>query len=118
MDFKGRGFPFRFRCACQGMFRAWRSEASFKTQVVFAVLAISSLFFLKPPLSWCALVIVMVCLVLAFELVNTALEHVLDGLHPEKAEFVRIAKDCAAGAVLLASLCAVAVYAMMLVALC
>jgi diacylglycerol kinase len=34
----------------------------------------------------------MIGLVLAAELVNTALEHTLDGLHAEQAEFVRIAR--------------------------
>lgn len=60
-----------------------------------------------------ALVIVMVALVLAAELFNTALEHLLDGLHPQQAEFVRIAKDCSAGAVLLFSITSVVVFALM-----
>ena len=54
---------------------------------------------------------------LAAELVNTALEHTLDGLHAEHAEFVRIAKDCAAAAVLVLSATAAIVFVLMLVAL-
>jgi diacylglycerol kinase (ATP) len=56
----------------------------------------------------------MVTLVLAAELFNTALEHALDGLHPQQAEFVRLAKDCAAAAVLVLSLGAVVVFGLML----
>lgn len=117
MSFKGRKFPFRLKCAWQGILRSWHNEASIRTQMLAGVLALSSLFFIKPPLVWCALVVVMICIVLVLELVNTALEHVLDGLHPENAEFVRMAKDCAAGAVLLSSACAVAVYAMMILSI-
>ena len=117
MNFKGRTFPFRLRCAGQGIAQAWLREASFRLQTLAAVFALGSLFFLHPPLVWAVLVIILVCFVLAMELVNTAVEYVLDGLHPEEAEFVRIAKDCAAGAVLVSSMCALAVYIMMLIAL-
>lgn len=111
---KGRSFLFRLKCAFSGIAFAFRSESSFRIQILAAILALSSLIVIKPPLVWAALVVVMICLVLASELVNTAIEHVLDGMHPEKAEFVRIAKDCAAAAVLVTSLASVVVYAMLL----
>ena len=44
--------------------------------------------------------------VLAAELLNTALEHLADRLHPEQHPVIRTAKDCAAAAVLLASISA------------
>ena len=69
---------------------------------------------LRPALIWVALIITLVGLVLAVELVNTALERTLDGLHAEQAEFVRIAKDCAAAAVLVLSATSVVVFALML----
>ena len=48
-------------------------------------------------------------LVLGLELVNTALEHLADHLHPETHAEIRIAKDCAAAAVLVASAAAAVV---------
>jgi undecaprenol kinase len=42
--------------------------------------------------------------VLALELVNAALEYVIDRLHPEIHPEIRFAKDAAAGAVLIASM--------------
>lgn len=42
-------------------------------------------------------------LVLITELQNSALEHALDQIHPEKHEGIRRSKDMAAGAVLLAA---------------
>jgi undecaprenol kinase len=53
---------------------------------------------------------------LAAELLNTALERVIDHLHPESHPSIKIAKDCAAGAVLVLSLAAVAVFVALLVA--
>ncbi len=47
--------------------------------------------------------------VLALELVNTALEHLADHLHPDDHPAIRMAKDCAAGAVLIAAAAAVVI---------
>lgn len=111
---KGKGFFFRLGCALDGIVIAFRHESSFRFQLVAAVFACLSLFFLHPALLWSALVLVMIALVLAAELFNTAIEHVLDGLHPDEAEFVRIAKDCAAAGVLVLSIASVVVYALMI----
>ena len=45
----------------------------------------------------------MVSLVIAAELINTALEHLADHLHPEQHPRIKIVKDCAAAAVLILS---------------
>ena len=111
---KNHSFDKRCRCACQGLVSAFRYEASFRTQVVLGLGVLPFIFWLQPPLPWAALVIVMVALVLAAELFNTALEHLVDGLHPEEAGFVRVAKDCAAAAVLVLSVAAVIVFLLML----
>lgn len=111
---KGRNFMSRLSFALSGLSAAFRSEPSFRLQVLAACAAIITALWLRPPAVWLALVVVMSALVLAAELVNTALEHALDGLHPERAGFVRIAKDCAAASVLVLSLAAVAVYLLML----
>ena len=113
---KGQPFSYRLRVAVSGLREAFATERSFRTQLVAAGLAGTALAWLQPPLVWVALVVVMIGLVLAAELINTALEHLLDGLHPGQAEFARIAKDCAAAAVLVLSFAAVAVFALMLAA--
>ena len=97
----------------EGLRAAFQNEASFRIEVFAAVIAIAVTAWLSPSGAWLALVIVMVALVLAAELFNTALEHTLDGLHPEQAEFVRIAKDCSAGAVLVFSIASLAVFVLM-----
>lgn len=112
---KGKLFYHRLKFAREGLRFAFRNEASFRAELVATVGAIVVTVCQHPPALWLALVIVMVALVLAAELFNTALEHLLDGLHPEQAEFVRIAKDCSAAAVLVFSVASVVVFALMLI---
>jgi diacylglycerol kinase (ATP) len=51
--------------------------------------------------------------VIAAELINTALEHLADHLHPEQHPRIKIVKDCAAAAVLILSIGALWVAVMM-----
>ena len=65
---------------------------------------------------WWALICLCVALVVALEAMNSALEYLIDRLHPELHEEIGCAKDAAAGAVLLASIGAAVVGALMLLA--
>lgn len=111
---KGRNLLQRSRFAFGGLCHALRREASFRTELLAAALVGVSIAVLRPPMVWTALLVVMVALVLAVELLNTAIEEVLDGLHPDRADFVKHAKDCAAAAVLVLSAAAVLVFLLML----
>jgi undecaprenol kinase len=115
VQMKGRGLFVRVRFALAGIAHTLQQEASFQMQAIAGVGVLLAALILKPPLVWLALLAIMVVLVLAAELFNTALEETLDGLHPANAEFVRRAKDCAAGAVLLMSIGSVIVFVLMLV---
>ena len=61
-----------------------------------------------PARDW-AILVLTVAVVLAAEAANTALETIVDVISPEISEPARIAKDAAAGAVLLLAMGAVAV---------
>lgn len=106
---KNQPFGRRLRHAVDGIAAALRSEASLRTQVVLGLAAALVLAWLRPPAIWVALCVLAAAMVLALELVNTALEQLADRLHPELHPRIRIAKDCAAGAVLIASICAVVI---------
>lgn len=103
---KNQPFLRRLRHAVDGIGAALRAEASLRTQSLLAAGAAIVLLVLRPPLVWVALCILAAALVLALELVNTALEQLADRLHPETHPAIRTAKDCAAGAVLIASVTA------------
>ena len=107
----------RFQYATHGVVAAFRHESNFRLQLVLGLLAIAITLALDPPLVWTALVVIMIGAVLAAELVNTALEHALDAVHPDVSPLVKIAKDCSAAAVLILSVTAVVVFMLMVMAL-
>lgn len=112
--YKGQGLWRRSNFALQGIRRAFSLERSFRTQSLAALFAGLACLILRPGWLWSGLIAVAIGLVLALELVNTALEHALDGLNPEYAEFIAVAKDCAAGAVLVSSILSLVLFAFML----
>jgi undecaprenol kinase len=111
---KNQSFVRRLGFALGGLAAALRAEASFRTQVVAAVAVVVALLWLRPAPLWWALVALAIALVLAAELANTAVEHLADRLHPERHPDIKRVKDCMAGAVLVASLGALAVAAALL----
>lgn len=111
---KGKPFHTRAGFALAGIKAAWQLEASFRTQVVAACGALILLAVLQPPAIWWALILVVIAFILAAELFNTALEHLADHLHPEQHPKIRVAKDCAAAAVLVLSMAALGLSALIL----
>lgn len=101
----------RLGFALAGIREAWRRENSFKTQVIAAAAVLGALAWLRPAPLWWVIAGLTVGLVLAAEIFNTAVEGLADHLHPEQHPAIRVVKDCAAGAVLVASIAALAVAA-------
>jgi len=110
---KNRPFRERLGFAFAGLKAGWQRERSFRTHVVFAALAALALLILRPAPVWWGLVAVVVALVLALELVNSAMETVIDLLHPDRHPEIKAVKDMVAGAVLTISLAALVVAAAM-----
>jgi undecaprenol kinase len=106
-NMKNQSFAQRLSHAVAGFRAAFKTEASFRIQLLLAAMAAVVLALLRPPVVWVALCVVSGAAVLAAELLNTALEHLADRLHPEQHPTIRAAKDCAAAAVLVASIAAV-----------
>jgi undecaprenol kinase len=110
--------PFRRQLgfALAGIVRTARREKSFRTQLTLAAAGAAIVAAARPALVWVAMFVLAAAQVLALELVNAALEAALDRLHPEAHPAIGAAKDAAAGAVLVASVAAAAVGALMLAA--
>ena len=95
--------------AVAGLRQAFRSERSLRLQAA-ALLGISILLLiLRPGAAWTAVVLLASGAVITAELFNTAIEALADRVQPEPDPAIRIVKDCAAAAVLVSSLAAVAV---------
>ena len=108
---KNSRFLKRMQFALTGIGSALRTEKSFRTQMAAAIGVAIVLLLLHPSALWCAVLIGVSALVLVTELLNTAIEHLADHLHPDLHPQIKIVKDCAAGAVLLASLFALLIAA-------
>ena len=106
---KNLSFAKRMSFALTGLAHAVRAERSLRTQLVCLLVVVMALAYLQPPAVWWALVGLGAAGVLAAELFNTAIEHLADHVQPELHPQIRIVKDCAAAAVLCATLGAVAV---------
>ena len=114
---KNRSFAVRLGFALGGVAHALRAEHSFRTQVVAAVAVAAVLFWLRPAPIWWAVIGLTCAAVLAVELLNTAIEHLADHLHPELHPTIKVVKDLGAAAVLILSIGALVVAAALLVEL-
>ncbi len=107
---KNQPFHKRLGFALQGISAAWRTEASFRQQCLAALAVLVFLGWCRPAPLWWALLLLNCGIVMAAELFNSALEQMLDRLHPEQHPAIKIAKDCAAAAVLMLSISAAGVF--------
>jgi diacylglycerol kinase (ATP) len=99
-----------FQYAWLGVAYAFRTQRNFRIHVVIALIALSLGWVLQLAAMAMALISMTCGLVLAMELLNTALEAVVDlTVGREYHVLAQIAKDCAAAAVLIAALVAVLV---------
>lgn len=94
------------RYSLKGLKAAFRHEAAFRQEVVLTVLLLPLAWWISDgPISW--LILVGSCfLVLITELLNSAIESVVDRIGPEKHELSGRAKDIGSAAVMLALLLA------------
>ena len=98
-----------FGCAIKGFFGAVCSEGHLRFHLVAAVyVLVFSSFYNFTAAQW-AVLIILSAVVIAAELVNTAIEDTCDAVTTEQNEHIRRAKDMAAGAVLVLSIAAAAI---------
>ena len=103
---KRTGFFRSFGCALKGIAVTIRDERNIKVQLAVAALALTlGAVVLRDPLEWAVVILCCGC-VIGAELINTAIEHVVDLVSPEWNELAGKAKDVAAGAVLVIALAA------------
>ena len=100
-----------FANAASGILQAALHERNFKIELGFAVAAIIFGLVLQIDFTQWAVIFVCFGMVLGGECVNTALEATVDLASPEYNELAKRAKDCAAGAVLVASIASLLVAA-------
>jgi len=99
--------PRSFQAAWVGIVGAFKHERNFQIHIIITVTVIAFLLiFGATAVEW-AVIVGFIALVLVAELLNTVLEHLLDYFKPEVNPAIKMMKDMAAGAVLVAAVSAV-----------
>lgn len=98
-----------------GLKAAWRHEAAFRQELVMAVVLIPLSFVLGQSAAQIGLMVMSVLLVLMIELINSAVEAVVDRFGGEQHQLSGRAKDIGSAAVAIAILNLVIVWAVILV---
>ena len=103
-DFKGKkGFVRLWNAlgySRDGLAAAWKNEAAFREEVLLAVIAIPLALFLGKTGVDRSILIGSIILILIVEILNSAIEAVVDKASPEKHELAKRAKDMGSAAVL------------------
>lgn len=100
-----------------GITHAWREEHSFRSWVWANLVSATLVFALPLTFAERALILSLGMLVMAFELVNTAIENVVDYISKEHHPMAKAAKDCGSGAVFVSALAAGVAWVVVLVRL-
>ncbi len=101
--------PDAFTYAWFGIMATFKEERNFRIELIIAVVALIAAVILSlEPLEW-AVIILLITLVLALELANSALESVTDLVSPDTHPLAKYTKDAMAGAVLIAAFGAVVI---------
>jgi diacylglycerol kinase (ATP) len=113
--YKGRGGPGRLlgalRNSASGLLQAWRAEASFRQEL--ALCAVLAPLALVAPVTALERLLLLgsLVIVLIVELLNSAIENVVDRVSLERHPLSKQAKDAGSAAVLLALLLAAGTWA-------
>jgi len=90
----------RFLYAFAGLKVTLATERSFRADVISASLVVLLLLVTRPAPVWWAILLLACGLVMSVELINTAVEKLVDHLHPDLHDAIKVVKDTLAGAVL------------------
>ena len=94
-----------FQYAWAGVSYAFKTQRNFRIHVALGCIVAIAGTILRVSAIEAAILAIVICLVLVLELLNTALESVVDlTVQQTYHELAKVAKDCAAGAVLIAAI--------------
>ncbi len=103
------------RYSLAGLQAAWKNEAAFREEVLLAAIAVPLALYLGHSGVERAVLIASVWSILVVEILNSAIEAVVDKASPERHELAKRAKDMGSAAVMLTMIGAAAVWICILV---
>lgn len=99
-----RTFKGSVKNCLDGISYVTKNEKNFKREIALGIIALILSYILKIDKIEFIIILTMICLVLTTEIINTAIERVVDLVTKEYHELARIAKDVSAGSVLVTSI--------------
>ena len=99
-----RQFTRSLRHAFRGLAYAVKNEKNFQNELVAAILVIAAMFYFNVTQGEAIVLFVVIMAVLIMELLNTAMERVIDILKPKIHPYAKLIKDLMAASVLMMSL--------------
>lgn len=109
-----RHFLISVRWSLDGFFAALKHEPSFREGMIFAVLLVPVAVILPVNAVSTALMIASLALILVVELLNSAIELIIDYLRPEQHPLAKRIKDMASAAVFLSYVSCIIVWTILL----
>lgn len=101
---KGYTIKNSAKAAARGLIYAFKNEQNFRIETYVALIVIGALIVCKASFEQWAIIITMIFLVFMIELMNTAIERVVDILKPRKHPYAGVIKDVSAASVLVLSI--------------
>ena len=101
--------PKSFKFALKGLKTAFDNEPNFRTHSVTTLIVLVAAYFFDFSTTEYAILVLTIGFVLILELVNTAMESIVNLVSPEVKDQAKIAKDVSAAAVLMAAMMAILV---------
>ena len=90
-----------FKYSFEGLFAAFKSETAFKQDILLCLFAVVALFFINVSLLNKILLALSLVFIILAELINTAIETIVDRISPEKHHLSKKAKDIGSAIVML-----------------
>lgn len=101
---KSRGLSDSFSNAARGVRTAINSERNLRMDLAAALAVVAAGFYLGLSLAEWSIIVMAIAMVIAMEMINTAIENFADRVAPNYDQAVGAAKDLAAGAVLVTAM--------------
>ncbi len=109
-----RNFFYSVRYSIDGFFAALKHEPSFREDLIFAICLVPLAIVLPVNAVSTALMIASLILILIVELLNSAIEWIIDYLRPERHPLAKRIKDMASAAVFLSYINCIVVWVILL----
>ena len=97
-------FATSFKHAFRGLTYALKNEKNFQNEMIIGALVVVAMFYFNVTRGEMVVLFVVIMAVLIMELLNTAMERVIDILRPKIHPYAKLVKDLMAASVLMMSL--------------